>query len=51
MIMKKKKFSELVIIILILLFFIIPLFSLTINESVNHWPICSTHFVYNFLFK
>ncbi len=49
--MKKKKFLEWVIIILVILFFAIPLCGLAINESVTHWPIRSTHFVYNFLFK
>jgi len=49
--MKKKKFSELVIVILIILFFAIPLCSLVMNESVTHWPIYSTRFLYNFLFK
>ena len=49
--MKKKKLAEWVIIILIILFFAIPVCSLALNESVTQWPFCSTHFVYNFLFK
>ena len=49
--MKKKKLFEWVIIILIILFFAIPLCTLAINESVAHWPTCSTHFVYHLLLK
>ncbi len=47
----KMKLSHWVLVILIGIFFAIPVCSLTVSETPNLWPKCSTAFVYNIFLR
>ncbi len=49
--MVRRRITEWVIVVLIVLFFAIPVYSLSVTDSVATWPKSPTSFIYNLIFK